>query len=48
MWKDCLLSVFCWQCHLCRLHRDFMSMRGGSSGPEATTVAIDDEDDGGE
>ncbi|KAM7542848.1 hypothetical protein Aperf_G00000005686 [Anoplocephala perfoliata] len=22
--KDCLLSLFCYQCQLCRLHRDFM------------------------
>ncbi|KAL5108082.1 Cornifelin [Taenia crassiceps] len=28
IWKDCLLSTFCWQCQLCRLHRDFTAIEG--------------------
>ncbi|VDM30469.1 unnamed protein product [Hydatigera taeniaeformis] len=41
IWKDCLLSTFCWQCQLCRLHRDFMASKGdvdGGPGEEASKV----------
>ncbi|VDK21459.1 unnamed protein product [Taenia asiatica] len=45
IWKDCLLSIFCWQCQLCRLHRDFMATEGDDDGsqeeeaPKATSKA---------
>ncbi|CDS39506.1 placenta specific locus tag 8 protein [Echinococcus multilocularis] len=46
MRKDCLLSIFCWQCHLCRLHRDFMATKGDSDSDREEQTAEAAKKDG--
>lgn len=46
------MSTFCWQCQLCRLHRDFVAndkgntdlIRGNSSLNQVTSVGTDGDD----
>ncbi|VDL58310.1 unnamed protein product [Hymenolepis diminuta] len=40
LWKDCLLSLFCYQCQLCRLHRDFKASKNANE-----KLTLGDEDD---